>query len=178
MREATSGIMKKEASSCPFARYSAPRSVSSTLPVFLIYGKQQWLVCQVHVLILLLHVVVFRFWSNTLTPSSLKNLMSGRYLGSARCTRNRAIPASPSWYAGLSFGKQVAGFGQILRSQFALCFQQAFYKGLQFQIFLVFSALCYRAGDNQRRTGVVDEYGVHFVHHSKVVFALHHFFGE
>src|SRR6187399_1569219 len=34
----------------------------------------------------------------------------------------------------------------------------------------------YGAGDDEGRTGVIDQYAVHFIHHGEVVFTLHHLF--
>ena len=71
---------------------------------------------------------------------------------------------------------ELLGFGEILRGQLALHFHKALYEGLVLLEELVV-ALGHGAGDDERRTGIVDEYGVDLVDDGIVVAALHEVLG-
>src|SRR5215212_1734155 len=42
---------------------------------------------------------------------------------------------------------------------------------------LLVIALWYRTGNDQRSSCIIDQYAVGFIHHGKMMFSLHHFFG-
>ena len=68
------------------------------------------------------------------------------------------------------------GLGQILRSQLALYAHQLLYQRLVLFEQLVI-AFRHRPGYNQRRTGIVDQYGVDLVHDGVIVCTLHQILG-
>ena len=68
------------------------------------------------------------------------------------------------------------GLGQILRSQLALYAHQLLYQRLVLFEQLVI-AFRHRPGYNQRRTGIVDQYGVDLVHDGVIVCTLHQSLG-
>ena len=67
------------------------------------------------------------------------------------------------------------GVSQILSSQFLLCFYQAFYQWTKLfkQLFFTFGD---RAGNNQRSTGIVNQYGVHLIDDGIIVLTLYKVF--
>ena len=69
-------------------------------------------------------------------------------------------------------GDETLGFREILGGQFALHLVKTIYEGLEFLIHLVV-ALLYRAGNDKRGTGVVDQHGVDLVDDGIIMFALH-----
>ena len=62
-----------------------------------------------------------------------------------------------------------------MRGKFLLCFYQAFYLRTELLEELVV-AFGYRTGDNQRSTGVVNQYGVHLIDDGVIVLALYQVF--
>lgn len=67
------------------------------------------------------------------------------------------------------------GVGKVLRGKFLLCFYQAFYLRTELLEELVV-AFGYRTGDNQRSTGVVNQYGVYLIDDGVIVLALYQVF--
>ena len=65
------------------------------------------------------------------------------------------------------------GFGQNLGDQAALCLHHLLYIGFVLVEHLVVT-LGHRTGDDERRTGIVDEHRVNLVDNGIVMFALHH----
>ena len=67
------------------------------------------------------------------------------------------------------------GVSQILSSQFLLCFYQAFYQWTKLfkQLLFTFGD---RAGNNQRSTGIVNQYGVHLIDDGIIVLTLYKVF--
>ena len=72
----------------------------------------------------------------------------------------------------LALGYLLLCVGQILCGEFALHVNQLLHERLVFLKHLVV-ALGYRTGDDERRTRVVDKYGVHLVDYGVVVCSLH-----
>ena len=91
-----SGISKNLASPCPFDRNSAPNSVNSTPRFFSSIVNNNGLSISFMRFDCSCMKLFSVFCNKTLTPSSLKNLIKARFLGNARCARNKATPASPS----------------------------------------------------------------------------------
>ena len=67
---------------------------------------------------------------------------------------------------------ELLGFGEILRGEFALHFHETLHEGLVLLEELVV-ALRHGTGDDERRTRIVDQHGVHLVDDGVVVLALH-----
>ena len=74
-------------------------------------------------------------------------------------------------------GDERLGFGQILRGQFALHIHETFHQRLVF-LEQLHVALGHRARNDERRTGVVNQDGVHLIDDGIVVAALHEVFGH
>ena len=73
----------------------------------------------------------------------------------------------------LVFGRDEAfGFGEELGSQLALCFDQTFHHRAELLEELLLS-LGHGTGDNQRRTGIVDQHRVDLIDDGIVMLALH-----
>ena len=94
--------------------------------------------------------------------------MSGWYFGRPLWARRRSLPPSAS------FGNLLLGLVEHLVHQGALRLVEPLHVGAELhELRLVGLIARDRTGDDERRTRIVDEHGVHLVHDGKVVLALH-----
>ena len=143
------------------------------LVVFLLNGEVEFLVDHLHFPAVVLHVKVLGLLKQGLVPVFAEELDQGLVFGKA------AVGAEQleARVLGVARCKQLLGLVQGVLGNGFLRIEQVDHVGLQF-VELVAVSIGRRAGNNQRRPGVVDQYGVDFVHNGEVVAALHQFLGE
>ena len=141
--------------------------------VLFVDRKEQGLVGDVHVFRLLLHVEVFGLLQGHFHPFLAKELDEGPVFRQGPVGAQQRHTAFAFLITGIALCDLFAGIGQVLRGQATLGFEEFFHVGAQGLVLLIFGALRYRTGDDQRRTGVVDEHRVDLVDHGEVVLALH-----
>ena len=129
----------------------------------------------VHTLVVLLHVDLFGLQHTCL--DTLFTQIFNQCLVLGQCLVAAEQSKETFFLIFLVAGSnQALGIGKILGSQFLLCFHQTFYERTQLleQLVLTFGD---GTGNNQRSTGIVNQYGVHLVDDGIVVLALYEVFG-
>ena len=129
----------------------------------------------VHTLVVLLHVDLFGLQHTCL--DTLFTQIFNQCLVLGQCLVAAEQSKETFFLIFLVAGSnQALGIGKILGSQFLLCFHQTFYERTQLleQLVLTFGD---GTGNNQRSTGIVNQYGVHLIDDGIVVLALYEVFG-
>ena len=143
--------------------------------LLLIHDKEQGLHGLRHAPVVVLHIDFLRSQHSALDARLGKELDEGFVLGQGLVgTEKREESVGRFLLVAFccAFSDQFLGLSQILRCQRTLNTHQALHQRLIFFKHLVVT-FGHRAGNNQRRTGIVDEHGVHLVHNCVIVGTLH-----
>ncbi len=127
-----------------------------------------------HAAVVVLHVYLLGGQHAGLDARLGQELDQGLVLGQCLETaeeRQKAVGGLLLVVLGRTLCDQLLCLGQILGGQCTLYTHETLHQRLVLLIHLVVT-LGHGAGDDQRRTGIVDQDGVHLVHYGKVVLAL------
>ncbi len=127
---------------------------------------------------MLLHVEILCLLQQHFHAFLAQELDEGARLGQCPVRTQQRHACLTFFVAGVTFLKQLFGFRQILARELLLGVHQALHERLQLYVLLIFAVLTDGAGNNQRRSRIVNQNGVHLINHGEVRFALHHFLGR
>ncbi len=124
-----------------------------------------------HIPIVFLHIVFFRFQQNGFISRFTQKFNQSLIFWQTFVGAEKSQSTFFTFLFIFRF-QQVTGIGKILGSQHFLCIYQTLYSRAKFFEKLIFS-FGYGAGNNQRCSCIINQYRVHFVDNGIMVFTLY-----
>ena len=137
-------------------------------PILLLYDKIKVISNQMHLAVVVLHVEILGLLQELLHARLGEELDQRIVLGKSLVGSQKHLGS----LGLIAFGDQLLGLGKLLGHKLLLGIVQPFHIRLELHELLVIPS-GHRSGYNQRRTGIVNQHGVHLVDYGVMVLALH-----